>query len=108
MRANNILLVCICTVLFPSIAQAASLPAVKVTKLSDRVYALLGPIGLPDKHNQGYMVNSTLIIGNKGLIVVDTGFTDKVGHHLAKAIRSISTKPVTHIINTHHHGDHTL
>jgi len=102
------MLVCLCTVLLPLVAKAASLPAVKVEKISERVYALLGPIGLPDKHNQGYMVNSTLIIGERGVIVVDTGFTDKIGQHLAKTIKTITSKPVSYIINTHHHGDHTL
>lgn len=88
--------------------QAASLPAPKVQKINDRVYALLGPMELPNKNNQGYMVNVTAIIGEKGVILVDTGFTDEVGKHLAQAIAKLTPKPVTHIINTHHHGDHHL
>ncbi|MDP2154554.1 MAG: MBL fold metallo-hydrolase [Sulfuricella sp.] len=84
------------------------LPEPKVVKVNDRVYALLGPLGLPSSHNQGYMVNSTVIIGDKGVILVDSGATDVVGKHLAKAIAKITPKPVTHIINTHHHGDHVL
>ena len=88
--------------------QATPLPAPKVQKINDRVYALLGPRGMPNKQNQGYMVNSTVIIGDKGVILVDTGFNDEIGKHLAKAIAKLTSKPVTHIINTHHHGDHTL
>lgn len=84
------------------------MPEPKVVKVNDRVYALLGPLGLPSSHNQGYMVNSTVIIGDKGVILVDSGGTDEVGKHLAKAIAKITPKPVTHIINTHHHGDHHL
>lgn len=80
----------------------------KVVKINPRVYALLGPVGLPDKNNQGYMVNSTVIIGEKGIILVDTGSTDLVGAHIKSAVAKISPKPVTHIINTHHHGDHNL
>ena len=90
------------------LAQAAPLPAPKVQKINNRVYALLGPMELPNKHNQGYMVNSTVIIGDKGVILVDTGFSNEIGKHLAKAIAKLTSKPVTHIINTHHHGDHTL
>lgn len=86
----------------------AGLPEPKVVKINDRVYALLGPLGLPSPHNQGYMVNSTVIIGDKGVILVDSGGTDEVGRHLAKSIAKITPKPVTHIINTHHHGDHVL
>lgn len=86
----------------------SALPAPVVQKINQRVYALLGPMELPNKRNQGYMVNATLIIGDKGAILVDTGFTDVVGRHLAAAIAKLTPKPVTHIINTHHHGDHTL
>ena len=95
-------------VLISTLAQAAPLATTKVQKINDRVYALLGPLEFPSKSNQGYMVNATAIIGAKGVILVDTGFTDEIGKHLAKAIAKLTPKPVTHIINTHHHGDHHL
>jgi len=80
----------------------------KVVKINERVYALLGPLGIPNMHNQGYMVNSTVIIGEQGVILVDSGSSDEVGTHLAKTIAKLTPKPVTHIVNTHHHGDHVL
>jgi cyclase len=89
-------------------AAQAELPAPKVQKVNERIYALIGPMEFPNPKNQGYMVNSTIIIGEKGVILIDTGFTDEIGKHLAKTIARITPKPVTHIINTHHHGDHTL
>ena len=95
-------------VLFTHAGFAAALPQPKVVKINERVYALLGPIELPNKRNQGYMVNSTIIVGDQGVIVVDTGFTDEIGAHLAKTIAKITPKPVTHVINTHQHGDHVL
>jgi len=95
--------------IFADVACAqAQIPEPKVVKINARVYALLGPMGLPSSHNHGYMVNSTVIVGDKGVILVDSGGTDEVGKHLAKAIARITPKPVTHIINTHHHGDHVL
>lgn len=92
---------------FPLFA-ADKMPEPKVVKISDRVYALLGPVAQPNPHNQGYMVNSTVIVGDQGVILVDSGASDEVGRHLAKTIAKLTPKPVTHIINTHHHGDHTL
>lgn len=94
--------------LLASVAAHAAMPAPKVVKLNERVYALLGPVGIPSKQNAGYQVNSTLIIGDKGAILVDTGATDAVGSMLAKTVAGITPKPVTHVINTHHHGDHYL
>lgn len=86
----------------------AALPLPKVEKITERVYALLGPEGIPDKKNGGYMVNSTVIIADHGVILIDTGFTDEIGKHIRQVIATLTSKPVTHIINTHHHGDHTL
>jgi glyoxylase-like metal-dependent hydrolase (beta-lactamase superfamily II) len=83
-------------------------PMPKIVKVNGHIYALLGPTELPNKNNRGYMVNSTVIIGDKGVILVDTGFTDEIGRHIKKIIAEITDKPVTHVINTHHHGDHTL
>ena len=93
---------------FSVLAAPAKIPAPKVVKVNDRVYALLGPMELPDKNNRGYMVNSILLIGDTGAIVVDTGFTDEIGTMLAKTVAGLTRKPVTHVINTHHHGDHSL
>lgn len=87
---------------------AATMPEARVVRINDRIYALLGPMGQPSAHNQGYMVNSTAIIGEQGVILVDSGASDEVGSHLRKAIAKVTAKPVTHIINTHHHGDHVL
>lgn len=91
-----------------TVSTYAALPVPKVEKLTERVYALLGPEGLPDKNNEGYMVNSTVIIGDHGVILIDTGFNDEIGKHIGQAIAKLTPRPVTHIINTHHHGDHSL
>ena len=77
-------------------------------KINERVYVLLGPIQHANKINQGYMVNSTVIVGDKGVILVDSGGSDEVGRHIASAVRRITDKPVTHVVNTHHQGDHYL
>lgn len=86
----------------------ASLPETRVVQVNERIYALLGPEELPNAANRGYMVNSTVIIGDQGAIVVDTGWTDEIGHQLQAEISKLTDKPVTHVINTHHHGDHVL
>jgi cyclase len=67
--------------------------------------AILGGAALV---NNGYMVNSTLILGDKAAILIDTGMSDEVGVHIRKAAEKLTKLPITHIINTHHHGDHTL
>ena len=83
-------------------------PEPRTLKVNDRVHVLLGPIQHANKLNQGYMINSTVIVGDNGVILVDSGGSDEVGRHIAAAVRRITDKPVTHVVNTHHHGDHHL
>ena len=85
-----------------------ALPSPKVIKVTPQIYAILAPIELPNKSNQGYMANSAAIIGDKGVILIDTGFSNEIGQMLKKTVAGITDKPVTHIINTHDHGDHIL
>ena len=91
-----------------TLAHGQPLPEPRTLKLNDRVYVLFGPVQHANRFNQGYMINSTVIVGDKGVILVDSGGTVEVGRHIAKAVRQITDKPVTHVVNTHHHGDHYL
>jgi len=107
-RASFLLILLICISAIGRAQATAGIPEPEIVKINDQVIALIGPLGFPNKENHGYMVNSTVIIGEKGIVLVDTGFTDEIGRFLKKIIAGLSDKPVTHIINTHHHGDHSL
>ena len=50
--------------------------------------------------------NSTFLVGDKGILVVDTGMNEQEGRKLLNEIRKISPLPVRWIVNTHYHGDH--
>ena len=54
----------------------------------------------------GYLGNSTIIEGDDGLIVYDTGVNAEAGAFIAGEIKKISDKPVKAIFYSHHHGDH--
>jgi cyclase len=95
-------------VLTVSTVFAAELPAPKVVQVNARIHALIGPMEMPTKQNQGYMVNSILLIGDTSAIVIDTGFSDEIGAMLAKQFTKLTDKPIKYVINTHHHGDHAL
>ena len=89
-------------------AYAQTFPEPRTIAINDRVYVLLGPVQHANQLNQGYMINSTVIVGDNGVILIDSGGTAEVGRHIASAVRRITDKPVTHVVNTHHHGDHYL
>jgi alkyl sulfatase BDS1-like metallo-beta-lactamase superfamily hydrolase len=54
----------------------------------------------------GFLGNSTIIEGDDGLIVYDTGVNAEAGAYIATEIRKISSKPIKAIFYSHHHGDH--
>ena len=51
--------------------------------------------------------NSVVIVYDRGVMVVDTHINPAVARSVIKKIRSITDKPVTHVVNTHWHDDHT-
>lgn len=50
--------------------------------------------------------NSTFLISEKGILVVDTGLNEQEGRKLLDEIRKVSAAPVRWIVNTHYHPDH--
>jgi glyoxylase-like metal-dependent hydrolase (beta-lactamase superfamily II) len=67
---------------------------VEIDKLKDNLYVMKGGGG-----------NSSVFIAANGVVVVDTK-NPGWGQPLLDAIRKVTNKPVTTIINTHTHGDH--
>jgi glyoxylase-like metal-dependent hydrolase (beta-lactamase superfamily II) len=55
---------------------------------------------------RGFFSNSAVLVLPKTVMVVDTQITPKAGHRLREAIGKVTDKPITHVINTHYHGDH--
>lgn len=67
----------------------------ELVKVTDRVYLFRN------------IVNSSIIIGDNGVAVIDTQVNQIMGKRLLKAIRTITDKPILYAINTHYHWDHT-
>ena len=79
-------------------------PRFEMQKLADGVYAAIRrePVGL------GVDANNLFVIDNEGVVVVDTNFGATSTREVVSALRQITDKPVTHVINTHPHDDHVL
>ncbi|MGB8130017.1 MAG: MBL fold metallo-hydrolase [Candidatus Angelobacter sp.] len=50
--------------------------------------------------------NSTFLVSEQGILVVDTGLNAQEGGKLLAEIRKVSEAPVRWIVNTHYHPDH--
>ena len=83
-------------------------PDQPVRRISQHVYLIPSPDGFPTPENQGMMANVTFVVGEKGVIVVDSGASLQIGEMAIRQLRAVTDKPVVGIVNTHYHGDHWL
>lgn len=99
------------TLAFSSLASAWTINDLgdyQFDNLSNTTYIMHGPLGEPNKQNQGFMNNPGMIIGADGVIVIDPGGTYQVGQQVINEIKKITNKPIVAAFNTHVHGDHWL
>jgi glyoxylase-like metal-dependent hydrolase (beta-lactamase superfamily II) len=68
---------------------------IEILPVQGNVYMLVGPVG-----------NSTVQVGDDGVLIVDTQFAELSDKILA-AIRTLSDGPIRYVLNTHAHPDHT-
>jgi glyoxylase-like metal-dependent hydrolase (beta-lactamase superfamily II) len=71
-----------------------------------RVYGRLEPVS-PRVFLFRNVVNSSVIVGDRGVAVVDTQVNRAMARRLLAAIRGVTEKPIRFAINTHYHWDHT-
>jgi Zn-dependent hydrolases, including glyoxylases len=76
-------------------AQPAQARVVEVEKVRDNLFMLKGGGG-----------NTAVFVTDAGVVVVDTKL-EGWGPAILEKIKALTSKPVTTIINTHTHGDHT-
>jgi len=77
-----------------SAQQNLGTPKLDVWPVRDGIYVIVGAGG-----------NTTLQVGSDGVLVIDTKLP-VASTALLEAIRSVSSKPIRYVVNTHWHGDH--
>jgi glyoxylase-like metal-dependent hydrolase (beta-lactamase superfamily II) len=77
-------------------------------QVSPSTYVIHGPLATPNPDNQGFMNNPAFIVGDSGIIVIDSGSTVQAGDMVLKLIKTVSDLPVVATFSTHIHGDHWL
>ncbi len=79
-----------------------------LTKIAAHTYVILGLLGEPSPQNQGFMNNPGFVITKDSVVVIDPGSNVQTGRMLLKQIRSMTNLPVSHVFDTHVHGDHWM
>jgi cyclase len=70
-------------------------PVQPIEKVKDNLYLIQGQGG-----------NTAVLVAQSGVVIVDTKNPNN-GQAILDQIKTVTDKPITHIINTHTHGDHT-
>jgi glyoxylase-like metal-dependent hydrolase (beta-lactamase superfamily II) len=70
-------------------------PVQKIEKVKDNLYMIQGQGG-----------NTAVFVAENGVVLVDTKLANN-GQAILDQVKSVTDKPITTIINTHTHGDHT-
>lgn len=77
-----------------------------LTKIADNVYAYVDTNNGAPQNSFG--ANAGIIIGQDGIVVIDTLISAKQAKTFIEDIRAISDKPIKYVVNTHRHLDHTF
>jgi glyoxylase-like metal-dependent hydrolase (beta-lactamase superfamily II) len=95
------LVAALCLIALPALAQAPA-PAralpFKLQQLAPGVYAAIG--GPTAGSNAGF------VVGDDGVLVVDSFFDPAAAQALLGEIRETTPKPIRYVVNTHYHIDH--
>jgi glyoxylase-like metal-dependent hydrolase (beta-lactamase superfamily II) len=73
-------------------------PAASVQKIGPDLYAYIS--------DNDASANSTFLVSDQGILIIDTGLNAQEGRKLLAEIRKVSQAPVRWIVNTHYHSDH--
>lgn len=74
-------------------------------RLARDVYMVPGEPGSPDERNQGRIGNAGFIVGETGVLAIDTGTSYAQGRALLQAIGRVTDKPVREVIVTQVHPE---
>ena len=85
-------------------ADTANTTARTLSRLGDGIYEIRHP-DAPDGFPQG---NTTVIVGDRAVLVVDSCLLLSSAREDVEQIRRWTQKPVAWLVNTHWHFDHTL
>jgi len=85
---------------------SARAEAFSVEKVAEGVYVHHGVHEELDEGYHGDICNIGFIVGKKGVAIIDTGGSLRVGQQLKEAVRQTTGLPILYVINTHVHPDH--
>lgn len=94
-----VLIFCGAGVFMPASAMDTRVPPMH--QLAQGVYAIIGQNAQASPENHGVVGNQGILIGDNGVILIDTGTSARYATEQLAALKRITPKPVVLAINTH-------
>lgn len=69
-------------------------------RVSEHVYAWIGPLDGPNVQNQGYRMNLAFVIGADAVAIFDTGYTREMGEEMIAHIKRVTSLPIRYALNS--------
>ena len=89
-----------------TLAATPILPA--PTRVSEHVYAWIGPHGGPSPENRGFRMNLAFVVGKDAVAVIETGYNEAMATEMLAHIARITPAPVKYAINSNSQADRFL
>lgn len=72
----------------------------KLQIVTDNIYAIVGPMNNRTPENLGNNSTSGFIVTKQGVVLIDAGGSYKGAQNIHNVIKSVTSKPITYVINT--------
>src|SRR5689334_1637514 len=80
---------------------ASDAAALATARVATGVYVVSGAGGQPERENRGRVANAAFVIGDHGVVVVDSGVSYWHGEAIIAAVRRVTARPIRLLILTH-------
>lgn len=90
----------------PPASSTVKTPAMELQKVAENVYFVQGASALGSPANRNFISNAGFVVTGDSVVVIDALGSPALAEELVQKIRTITPKPISHVLLTHYHADH--